>query len=255
MAEISAAVAIGFATDGRSALIQAGRISGASAARLGAGELPAALAASRGHGQVKLSVGAANTAVARALDAGYAILNALRALRANAQIATDDGLVSASADLRDYNGVAFGTSGSAAAGEGTRISRTNIQSGLRRAVAAIDNLVAAAAFGNANLISGASPRIGIQTTQFGGSISVLPQALDSQGLGIGNLQTLSRADAREALSRLGNAINIAAGRIDTLENLQRNLGFSSNLDQVFGRISAGGFDQSLGRGSFVNLIA
>ncbi len=244
MAEISGAIAIRFATDARKALAATGLSGGASVRSLTAAELPNALDASRRAGPVRLGIDAAATAVGRALDAGYAILNALQSLRANAELATRDGLVSPDTDLRDYNSVAFAGSASATAGEGTRISRVNIQAGIARALSAIDDLAKAASQGAANLISSTSPRITVQTTRYGGAITVQPQPLDAAGLGLGNLDTLSRADAEETARRIGNAITVASERLETLESLQRNLGFSS-----------GGFASSLPRGSLVNLVA
>jgi len=247
MADLISSISLQVAVDGRQALGTLSRVRSTPA--LTSTELPSALEVTRASGEILLGGGAGRTAVDRALTAGFAILSALQGLQSSVAIATSDGLTASDTALT------LGVVGASTTGTGTRVSRLNISSALGRAVAAIDELVEAAAFGQANLISSRGRRVTIRTTQFGGQVTITPQALDAAGLNLNDLSTLSRLDAEETLSRIRTAVVVAAERLDNLETLQRSLGFASGFSQSFSRASTGGLEQSLPLGSFVNLVA
>src|SRR5690606_26962029 len=124
-------------------------------------------------GGAVLTIGQAQRLTSAALSQGQAVLNSLRALDANLGIAVNEGLVSPETDLRINE---------------TRVSRLNITAAAGRALDAIDRLVARASVAGANLIASDGGRITLQTTEFGGRVTVRAQPLDSAGL---NLQELS----------------------------------------------------------------
>ncbi len=249
MADLISSVSLQFAASNRQALGTIGRARSTVAPF--ATELPQALEATRARGEITLNAATGGTAISRALTAGFAILSALQGLESNLVIATSDGLTSPD------TGLTLGISGAAlnGTGTGTRVSRLNISSALGRAIGAINDLVDASATGQANLISSRGRSVTIRSTDYGGRITVSPQPLDSLGLNLDDLSTLTRGEASAALSRIRSAIVIAASRVDNLEALQRSLGLASGFSQSFNRISSGGLEQSLPQGSFVNLVA
>ncbi|MGH6660539.1 MAG: hypothetical protein ACREB6_03300, partial [Rhodospirillales bacterium] len=187
-----------------------------------------------------LDVVDARTAVTVALVAGAGIVGALRTLRDAFRLATDRGLVGSETNL---------TLG------GTRISGVVITSQGGRLVAAIDSLVESAAVSGANLIASNARRVTIQTTQFGGRITVAPQPLDSAGLGIQDLSAISRDDAVASLNRIEAAITLAETRLDNLTVLRDSLApggqITNEIVRLLNTVSPG----FLPRGSLINQIA
>ena len=102
--------------------------------------------------------------------------------------------------------------------DGTRISRVNIQTEIRRALADINALVTASARGGVNFIASNARAIEVQTTRFGGSVTLAPQPLDSEGLGFGapslsgrvlGFTSLSDAEVTRAQGTLAQARELA----------------------------------------------
>jgi len=234
---ILSATALPFAVNANQALTTLGR---AASARAPAAEVPADFAAERAGGGVPLNVVDARAAVSVALVAGAGIVDALRTLAGAFRLATAGGLVSAETNL---------TLG------GTRISGVTITSQGRRLVAAIDSLVDTARISGANLIAGDSLRVTIQTTQFGGRITVAPQPLDSAGLGIQNLSAITRDEAVASLNRIEAAITLAELRIDSLGVLRDALSPGGQFTNEVTRLLNTGSQGFLPRGSLVNQLA
>ena len=122
-------------------------------------------------------------------------------------------------------------------------------------MSAIDSLVDSAAIGSANLISSDSPRITLQTTKFGGRVTVSPQSLNTVGLGIADLSALSHRAAQAALARVQLAIGLAERRFNNLQALQTNLGLGSPVSQAFVQLINGGTSEFLPRGVLINQVA
>lgn len=189
---------------------------------------------------VTVDTAAAARALRQSSYAGATIRDALRELAGLARVAANEGLVSESVNLLSS--------------DGTRVSRNNIQAQLDRAVALIDSLVDASATGNANFIDGGGPAIRIQTSRYGGAISIAPQGLDSDSLGLVNLDVSSAADARLTEVRIENAIDIAGNRLDRLAQLRSALGQGSSFDQSLIAATTN-ISGALPVGAFVNLSA
>ncbi len=188
----------------------------------------------------RLDVGAARTAVETAVVAGYGVISALRALSGAFQIAADEGVSG------NLTGLTLA---------GTRISGVNITGQAGRLVKAIDSLVKSADTSGANLISSNALRFTIQTTEFGGSISVSPQPLDSSGLDIRNLSGLTREDALGAVSRIEAALVIAQSRVFNLETLRDSLIPGGGISREITRLISSSPTGFLPRGSLVNQTA
>lgn len=234
---LGSATSLSFAASANRALSTLGRAAGAHAP---ATEVPGDLAAERTGGGVTLNTADARTAVTASLVAGFGVLGALKALRDAFRVATASGLVNPSANL---------TLG------GTRVSGVVLTAQGRRLADAIDSLVESAGVAGANLIASDARRVTIQTTEFGGRITVAPQPLDAQGLGILDLSAVTRADASAALGRIESAITLAEARVRNLEVLRDSLtpgGTVSNELTRLLNVGAGGF---LPRGSLVNQVA
>lgn len=189
---------------------------------------------------VNVSTANAAQGLRQSAYAGAAIRGALRDLAGLAALAANDGLVANETFLLS--------------GDGTRVSRGNIQTQLNRAIALIDNLVAASAIGSANFIDGTGPAIRVQTSRYGGNIAILPQGLDSASLGLRNLDVSSGADARVSQARLENAISVAGTRLNRLAQLQSALGQTNAFDQSLIAATAD-ISGALPVGAFVNLSA
>ncbi len=222
-----------FAVNAGQALTARGRSSGAA-------EIPADFAAERTSGGVPLSVNQARAAVDRALIAGAGVLDALRTLAGAFRLATASGLVDANTNLTDG---------------GTRVSGVTITAQGGRLLAAVDDLVASAAISGANLIGSGGRRVTIQTTEFGGRVTVTPQPLDSVGLGLDGLSAISREDAVTSLNRIEAAITLAETRIDNLGALRDGLAPGGRVSNDIARLLSSGGQGFLPRGSLVNQIA
>lgn len=130
--------------------------------------------------RVVLSVVDVTSALGLAITAGNAILGALESLKSSFAIADHESLVSSSTNLLT--------------GDGTRVSRLNIQSLARRVIDQIDSLVESTEFKYARLISSKGGNVTLQTSACGGSLAIAPHPLDSKGLGIAKLNLLTRRD-------------------------------------------------------------
>lgn len=239
MAEISAAAAASLAAEGRRLVSSAQGTGGTPAA--GSLDLPDGLRARlTGPAPVRLDVAAARNTLGRSITAGHQIVSALRTLAGTLDFAVQSGLVSPQTSLLS--------------GDGTRVSRLNIQAAAGRIIAAIDDLVASVADGAANFIASGARPVRIQTTGFGGRLDVAPQPLDAEGLRLAEIAVLERGDAREAAARVRTAIATAEQRLGDLHALQSALGFASPALQTFDGTLASGADL-LPRGSLVDLSA
>jgi len=234
---VLSATALPFAVNARQALTTLGRGAPASAS---AAEVPADLEAERAGGGVPLDVVDARAAVSLALTAGAGVLGALRTLRNAFRLAAVEGLVGSETNLTI---------------DGNRISGVNITAQGGRLVAAIDSLVASAATSGANLIASDARRVTIQTTAFGGRITVTPQPLDSAGLGIESLSAISREDAVASLNRIDAAITLAETRLNNLTALQGSLAPGGQVSNELARLISNAAPGFLPRGSLVNQIA
>ncbi len=239
--EIGSSASLQFALDARQTLGSVAASAGTGPLRAADEDLPGNLRASRSRGPVVLDINKGTTAVATALVASAGVLSALRALESGLRTALNDGLTS---PITNH-----------LSADGSRVSRVNITSQAQRVTKAIDKLVDSAAVGSANLISSTSRRISIQTTRFGGSVTVSPQPLDSAGLGIAELSALTHDEAELALAKVGNAIIIAERRIDNLNALQDGLGFGTPTSQLFLQLVNSGPSSFLPPGSLVNQVA
>jgi len=189
---------------------------------------------------VTISTENATQALRQSAFAGSTIRAALRELAGLASLAAQDGVVSENTALLSA--------------DGTRVSRGNIQTQINRAIGLIDNLVSATASGSANFIDGSGPAIRVQTSRYGGEVTILPQGLDSVSLGIANLDVTTSADARLSVSRLENAVVTAGARLDRLAQLQSALGQGSSFDRSLIAATAD-ISGALPVGAFVNLSA
>lgn len=110
--------------------------------------------------RVVLSVVDVTSALGLAITAGNAILGALESLKSSFAIADHESLVSSSTNLLT--------------GDGTRVSRLNIQSLARRVIDQIDSLVESTEFKYARLISSKGGNVTLQTSACGGSLVIAP---------------------------------------------------------------------------------
>jgi hypothetical protein len=234
---LGATTSLSFAANATRALAAFGRVSAASAQTR---DVPADFALERTGGGIGLNTADARTAVETSLLAGSSILDALRTLADAFRLATSAGLVGPSTSLTL---------------DGTRISGVVITAQGQRLIDAIDSLVRNAAVSGANLIASNAGRVTIQTTQFGGRITVSPQPLDSLGLGIQGLSAVTPAEAEVSLARLTDAIALAGARVTNLEVLRDSLAPGNALTNELSRLlntSSPGF---LPRGTLVDQIA
>lgn len=189
---------------------------------------------------VKLNIVDARRALSQAILAGTAIENALKQLAGLADIATKGGIVSSSTNLTI---------------DGTRVSGLNIDSQINRAIRLIDRLVATANVAGANFISANSLQIKIQTTRFGGSLTIAPQPLNTSILGIRGLDFTSTDVAAQGEARLRRAAAIVGARLLSLQQLQTGLGQSSSFNQAFAQFISSSSSSAVPTGSLVNLTA
>lgn len=193
-----------------------------------------------GGGGAVLTIGQAQRLTSAALTQGQAVLNSLRALDASLGIAVNEGLVSPETDLRINE---------------TRVSRLNITTAAGRALDAIDRLVARASVAGANLIASDGGRITLQTTEFGGRVTIRSQPLDSAGLNLQDLSAMTLAQARNAQARVREAITLAEGRLNNLGALQGSLETRAGTVNRFLDVGAEGLFEGTVRGRLVNLRA
>jgi len=239
--EIASVSSLQFARDAQTTLASVSSLAETGLIQSVNSGLPDTLEPSRASGLVTLNTKQTTTAIATSLVASVGVLSSLRALESGLQIAISDGLTSNSTLLIN--------------GDGTRISRIIITTQAKRLLSAIDSLVDSAAIGSANLISSDSPRITLQTTKFGGRVTVSPQSLNTVGLGIADLSALSHRDAQAALARVQLAIGLAERRFNNLQALQTNLGLGSPVSQAFVQLINGGTSEFLPRGVLINQVA
>lgn len=239
--EIAALSSAQIVVAGREVLGAIGRLGGAERLTRSPTGLPGALTAEGGGRAVALNVGEAATLLAKSVAAGKGIVGALEILQGSLNVATQGALVSSLAGV-----VVDGN---------TRVSGLNIQAAAGRVVDAIADLVKASEFAGANLISSTGRPVSVQTTAFGGSIRVSPQALDPAGLGIADLAALNPRDARASESRVAAAIAVARARLGNLLSLQEAVGFSSRVGQAVSGLLNGTAASLLPRGSLVNFVA
>ena len=189
---------------------------------------------------ITLTRNEAERAVGRSIAAGRQIIDNLRTLESQLTTAINDGLVSPRTELRL---------------DETRVSRLNITTAAGRTLTAIDRLVAQAETGRANLISSNQGEATIQTTEFGGRITVRAQPLDTEGLSLGGLSALTQAEAAEARARVRVAIDIARDRLNGLTALADTLESRSGTAQTILEFGNESLFTGAIRGRLVNLQA
>lgn len=189
---------------------------------------------------ISLRTDVARRAVTNGITYGTRIIADLRQLEAQLSTAINQGLVSSRTELRLNE---------------TRVSRLNIGVAGNRALTAIDRLVDRAETGGVNLISSTQGRVTIQTTEFGGRVTVSAQPLDSAGLSIRDLSVLSSNEAIEARGRVNVAIATAQSRLESLAGLQRTLEFRAGDPQPVADFGQDSLFQQTVRGRLINLSA
>lgn len=234
---IGSTASLQFALDSRRALSSLALTTGSKSPTQ---DIPKALEAARSGGDRRLNVNDARIAVEVALVSGYGIISALETLADAFRLAADQGLTG------ELTGLTLG---------GTRISGVNITSQGKRLVKALDNLVKNADVGGANLIQSGSRRFSLQTTQFGGRITVSPQALDSKALGIDDLSGITREEALASVAKINTALTLARARVDGLEVLRDSIAPGSGLSAEISRVVNSSSTSFLPRGSLINQIA
>ena len=105
----------------------------------------------------------------------------------------------------------------------------------------IDAAVADADINGINLVSSRSRDLILRTTAFGGSIFFPPQPLDTEGLGLRDLDLSSVAGIKDAITRVNSAITQASIRRAQIEGI--SLAFTREPPP------------NLPRGSIINLVA
>ena len=242
-ASLGAVSAAQFALQGREALTSLAKGASVSArlgtdtVRLPNGLRPGAFSETR----IGLNTKDARNALTFALAAGRTILDALGTLEKIAALADHPSLVNPNFNLL--------------VDDGTRLSRLNIDAQAGLIIGRIDILVATTKFRSANFLSSSGGNINIQTSRYGGSINVIPQPLDSVGLGIANLDFLTDDGVNAAVSAIDQALRIAGVRIDRLATLHSALNnpdvFASGITDIISNATS----DVLPRGSAVNLVA
>lgn len=205
--------------------------------------------AARSTDTIDLDATSARTALAGAVASARVIVDTLAALRDAVAEARTSSLVGSSAQL---------TVG------GTRVSRLNIQAEARRALADINALVAAETRSGINLIASDTSAVEVQTSRFGGAITLAPQPLDSRGLGFGapdlggrvaGFRALTDAEIAEAEGALTRAHELASRRLLTLQTMEERLAFASSAGHAVRAFDLGGRATLLARGSVIDLVA
>lgn len=186
---------------------------------------------------VRITLPDANRTLRQSVFAGTSIREALLELADLAAVAAQDGLVSSEAALTI---------------NGTRVSRGNIQTQIDRALVLINNLTQAATVRGGSFINGNSLPFQLQTTKFGGSLTINPQGLDPFSLGITGLDVSSSETARLSEIRLRNAAQTTGSRLDRLSQLQIALDQTNGFDQSLIRASAN-ISGAVPVGALVNL--
>ena len=205
--------------------------------------------------QIILSGKDSKTALSIAIISANKIIGALNGLKSSAKLAKHESLVSNLTNLQisltrvsrlylltDWR---LGL---------TRVSRLNLNVDTNRALQLIDGLVSKSEVANANFISSTGPNIRINTTRFGGTLDVMPQPLDSLGLGLRNVSLLTPLNASDAEARLTTAINTATRRTQGLETLQRAITGGSFLSQNLASLIYRTSGDGLPKGTLVNLL-
>ena len=211
--------------------------------------LEAAARAADNAAPIAIGASEARAALAGAITDARAIVATLAALHSAVAEARTSSLVGESVQL------AVG---------GTRISRLNIQAEARRALADINALVAAAEENGVNFIASDARPIEVQTTRFGGAIAIAPQPLDSRGLGFGapelsglvsGFRSVTASEIEQAERALARARELASRRLQTLQEIEQRLDFSSSAAQAVRSLDLGQRFTLFARGSVVDLIA
>lgn len=192
-----------------------------------------------GRAPADVSIAQAQQLIKNSLTAAYQIQDALDTL---------------SSYLNTRGFTSLTDSESAIAPGGTRISGVTIEAAASRVVDAIDALVSSVTLNGLNLISSGSRPIRIQTTEFGGRLTVTPQPLDSFGLNIRDLAAVDRFDSKEAKGRVDIARFSISSSIQNLEALQRSLQTGTAASRSFSAISAPG-DGVSSRGALIDFQA
>ena len=186
---------------------------------------------------VAINLPDANRTLRQSVFAGASIREALLELADLARVAGQDGLVSSETNLTI---------------NGTRVSRGNIQTQIDRAIVLINNLTQATTVRGGSFINGNSLPFQLQTTKFGGSLTINPQGLDPFSLGISRLDVSTSETARLSEARLRGAAQTVGSRLERLSQLQAALGQTNGFDQSLISASAN-ISGAVPIGALVNL--
>ena len=187
-----------------------------------------------------LSIAEAETGLAIAISSGAGILDALETLRSSLQVSANQGLVAPNTNLLD--------------GNGTRVSRVNFQAQTRILLNQIEDLISSSEYAGANFISDQQSVIRIQTTNFGGQVSINVQPLNPDSLGLTSRDLISDQDLQEFLTQLNEAIILADQRTNRLEEIERAIGSVLTGSESLARAISGGSSGLLPSGSLINLF-
>jgi len=130
-------------------------------------------------------------------------------------------------------------------------SLNSIDGEIKRAIAAIDNLITAASISGANLIASTGRAVSFQTTAHGGRLEITPRPLDPSSLGIRGIGELNKDNAHGVLSLITEAVADATLKVSQFQYIQN--GLQSSKSGFAGNVSNG--VSILPSGSLVDLLA
>lgn len=159
-------------------------------------------------------------------------------------------------------------------GETGSSGRSGRQVDIERLTANIDETVADAGSDDINLIGNPSTIYQMRSSSLGGSITMVSQPLDSESLGLGNLDITTEDGAAAAKAAVGDAIRTAVERFRVLSDASADLPAPASVSNALvsslkslvtgglltgatgsdARASAAGSD-TIGRGALVNFRA
>lgn len=154
-------------------------------------------------------------------------------------------------------------------------SRVGLQTSINRLTGKIDDAVETAGDDDINLIGTPSTTYQLRTSSLGGSISVVSQPLDSQSLGLSDIDVTTQAGTDSAKTAIDDALRTATERYRLLSEAAADLpaptsvtnSLVTSLKSLVGgglltgatgadsRLSAASTSADIGRGAVVNLRA
>jgi hypothetical protein len=154
-------------------------------------------------------------------------------------------------DLRSQLSIADGIRTPSLRTDGTR---PGVQSQIAALVGQIDTIVAQSSAAGLNLLAQPGELTRIRTTQYGGTLILAGQPLDSASLGIDSLDVSNQAGVEKSIAQVEAAIKSASVRYDQLasasQGLRADTAFDSALVRGLRGLNGG---KSLSTGALVNL--